>query len=332
MLITLKNPEIEVQLLQFGASIHQIKTKNKNGELGNIVLTHKNVNEYETGNDMYAGTTCGRVAGRIENATFSIGGESYTLDKNFANKHNLHGGVKALSHAKWEYVLEENFTYDNKSASRCEFKIKSSHLDNGFPANVEITVEYILVDKTLIVNYYGTSDRKTYLNLTNHSYFNLGDSNTIKKHYLTLDCDNYVKTDTELIPQELCDVTNTEYDFRNEKMFGNLECKEDSMLKTFLGYDSCFMLNKKSDYDLVLEDKESGRLVKINTTYPSVVLYTYNFPSESELLNRKNIQYAAVAIEPQYPPNAMNSELFNIPLVDENNPYKETIRYEFNCK
>ncbi len=330
MLITLKNSNVEVQFLQAGASIYQIKTKDKNGQLGNIVLTHKNVNEYENGNDMYAGATCGRIAGRIANAEFTLGDETYKLDKNFASKHNLHGGVKALSHTIWDYEIIENTMYEDKNASKCVFKTKSNHLDNGFPGNVEITIEYVLVENQLIVNYFGTSDRKTYLNLTNHSYFNLGNSDTIKEHYLTLDSDNYVVTTDELIPVEVANVTNTEYDFRTETVFGTLESKEDALLKKFLGYDHCFVLNKKSEYDLILENKESGRILKIQTSYPSVVVYTYNFPVTTEFLDRKNIQYAGVAIEPQYQPNAMNGDLFKLPLVDANIPYKETIKYIFN--
>ncbi len=325
MSIILKNSEIEVELLEIGASIYQIKTKDKNGEFGNIVLSHKDSIEYTVGNDIYAGVTCGRIGGRIENAEFSIDGETFKLDKNFVNKHNLHGGINSISHRAWNYEL-----FEDGQLSKCIFKINSSHLDNGFPGNVEITVEYVLMGNELVVNYYGTSDRKTYLNLTNHSYFNLGKTSTIKEHYLTLDCDNYVVTDTELIPQKIATVSNTEYDFRTEKQFGKLENKEDILIKAFLGYDHCFVLNKKSEYDLILEDKESGRVLKIQTTYPSVVLYTYNFPGTSEFLDRENLQYSAVAIEPQFPTNAMNGDLFTLPVVDVDTPYKETIRYIFN--
>ncbi len=330
MTILLRNENVEVELLQTGATIYQIKTKDKNGEFRNIVLSHKYTNEYTCGNELYAGVTCGRLGGRVENAEFSIDGETFKLDKNFLGKHNLHGGANSVSHTDWDYELFENIQYENKVASKCVFKIKSNHLQNGFPGNVELTAEYILVENELILNYYGTSDRKTYLNLTNHSYFNLSSNDTIREHNLTLDADKYVITDLEVIPHEVALVDNTEYDFRTTKVFGNLESKEDSLLKELLGYDHCFVLNKKSEYDLILEDKESGRVLKIQTTYPSVVIYTYNFPVTSEFVDRKNIQYAAVAIEPQFPPNAMNGDLFNLPIVDVDAPYKETIRYIFN--
>ncbi len=330
MSILLRNSNVEVELLQTGAAIYQIKTKDKNGEFGNIVLSHKETSEYKTGNDLYAGVTCGRIAGRIENAEFVLDGETYKLEKNFVGKHNLHGGFKSISHMDWDYEVFENINYEGKEATKCVFKINSSHLEKGFPGNVEINTEYILVENELIVNYNGTSDRKTYLNLTNHSYFNLGNADTIKAHSLTLDCDKYVITNSEIIPQKIENVNNTEYDFRETKAFGNLESKEDELLKELLGYDHCFVLNKKSEYDLILQDKESGRVLKIQTTYPSVVMYTYNFPAEAEFVNRKNVQYAAVAIEPQYPPNAMNGELFNLPVVDVDAPYKETIKYIFN--
>ncbi len=328
MIITLKSSEIELQLVPNGASIYQIKTKNKNGEYKNICLAHQDLTEYADGNGAYFGATCGRFGGRIKDAKFNIDGKTYELDKNSGGKHSLHGGLKGFSRVAWEYeVIEEG------NVSKCVFTHSSPHLEDGFPGNVEAKVEYILEGNTITLNYYCTSDMKTYLNLTNHSYFNLsdGESEDIQNHLLQLNSTKYLSCDTDVIPTGLVAVDGTEYDFRDLKTFGELGNKKDEILKAFGGFDNCFALDKESGKpDLYLKDEKSGRTLKIETTYPCVVLYTYNSAGEEALVGRENIKHIGVAIEPQYAPNAMNDDRFFIPVVDAENPYKETIKYTFN--
>ncbi len=313
-----------------GATIYQIKTKNKDGEYKNICLSHKNIEEYEKGNSQYFGVTAGRYAGRIRNATFSIDGEEFNLSKNFNNQHTLHGGFKGFSHLLWDYEIFEEGTL-----SKCIFTHKSEHLNEGFPGNLEVKVEYILKDNSLTINYYGNSDRKTYLNLTNHSYFNLSDEEgaTIYEHLIQLNASKYLVCDSDVIPIDIKDVKGTEYDLTTLNPFGNLENKQDSILKEFKGFDNCFALdkeNRKVSFDLYLKEEKSGRSMMIETSYPNIVMYTYNFPAPAELIGRENIKHIGVAIEPEYAPNAVNDEKFYIPLVDKDKPYFETIKYTFN--
>ncbi len=329
MIITLKSSEIELELLPFGAAIYQIKTKNKNGEFRNVCISHEDPNEYKNGNKSYLGVTAGRFAGRIKDAVFTLDGTTYELAKNDNGKHSLHGGYKGFSNVIWDYeVVEEG------NVSKCIFTYNSPHLEEAFPGNVEAKVEYILEGNVITLNFYGTSDMRTYLNLTNHNYFNLsdGDGEDIQNHLLQLNCTKYLSCDLDVIPTGLVDVEGTEYDFRELKSFGELGNKQDEILKTFGGYDNCFALDKNNGKaDLFLKDEKSGRTLTIETSYPCVVLYTYNGPVKANFLGRENIKHIGVAIEPQYAPNAMNDDRFFIPVVDAENPYKETIKYTFNA-
>ncbi len=328
MIITLKSSEIELQLLPAGASIYQIKTKNKNGEFRNIAISHADVNEYANVNGPCLGMTCGRFSGRIKNASFDLDGKTYELAKN-NGEHNLHGGVKGFGHVIWDYeVVEEG------NVSRCIFTYSSPHLEEGFPGNVEARVEYVLEGNSFTINFNGTSDMRTYLNLTNHNYFNLsdGDSEDIQNHLLQLNSTKYVSCDEDVIPTGLVAVDGTDYDFRELKAFGELGKKTDEILKTFGGFDNCFALDKNNGKpDLFLKDEKSGRTLTIETSYPCVVLYTYNDVAKGSYLGRENIKHIGVAIEPQYAPNAMNDDRFFIPVIDSENPYSETIKYTFNA-
>ncbi len=330
MIITLKSKGVEVELLPIGAVIYQIKTKNKEGKFRNICLSHKNIEEYKNGNSQNFGNTIGRVAGRIKEGTLSIDGVKYNLTKNFRDKHCLHGGNKGFGNVLWDYEV-----FEDENTSKCVFTHSSEHLNEGFPGNVDIKVEYILKDNSLTINFYGVSDRKTFLNLTNHSYFNLSDTDeeTVYEHLIQLNSSRYLTCDSDVITLDIKDVANTEYDLRTLKAFGDLHNKQDSSLREFKGFDNCFLLDRedrKLSFDLYLKEEKSGRSILVETSYPTIVMYTHNFPAPTELINRKNIEHIGVAIEPQYAPNAVNDERLFIPVVDVDKPYFETIKYTFN--
>ena len=172
---TLENKFLKVELLNLGAIIKKIELRDKNGDMKNIVLGYEDIEKYRE-NPAYFGAVIGRTAGRIKDGILKLDGTEYQLDKN-NNGNTLHGGKNSISHRFWNV--------ENIKDGLC-FSIKSTNLDNGYPANVEIKVSYILNNNELLIKYFATADRLTYLNLTNHSYFNLsGNSdNTIYENIL----------------------------------------------------------------------------------------------------------------------------------------------------
>lgn len=325
MIILLENDKVKVSLLEKGATIYKIEVKDSLGNFSNIVLSHKNIDEYKNGNDGYLGATCGRVAGRIKNAQFIIDDTTYNLDKNYKGIHNHHGGFKSLSHIDWNYEIIED-----ESKKICVFSCKSNHLDGGFPANVDIKVSYILENNKLTIQYYATADRKTYLNLTNHSYFNLSKNNTILGHKMQIDCEKYVSIDEDVFSKEILDV-DANFNFKELATLVKLKDIVNDTTQEVLGFDNAFLLNKKNkDFDLFLVEESSGINMKIKTSYPALILYSYNYPVNDSLLNRENNKYQGLAIEPQFMPNAMNDDRFFIPITDEINPYNQYIEYTFN--
>ena len=122
-----------------------------------------------------------------------------------------------------------------------KFYYKSIDGEEGYPGNLELWVTVTLTsDNKIITQYRATTDKKTHVNLTNHTYFNFtGLRQPATDHELYVNADSYVETDKEYIPTgNILPVTNSVYDFRETRKIN----KYFEELKT--GYNECFVLNK----------------------------------------------------------------------------------------
>jgi len=156
-----------VRLLNFGGIITDIFAPDKDGKLENVVLGYNDYQDYETDTNFF-GAIIGPVAGRIENANFSLNSNKYLLEKNDGGNH-LHGGTNGFHRVIWEAD-----TFQTDDAIGVKLSHKSKDGENGYPGNINVTVTYTLNNANqLILDYSATIDKKTYLTLTNHSYFNL---------------------------------------------------------------------------------------------------------------------------------------------------------------
>lgn len=281
LMYTLKNNFMEVEILNYGGVIRKISVPNKEGVMENIVLNLPTIKDYEE-RSPYFGSLIGRNAGRIGNATFTLNNEVYTLTKN-SGENNLHGGINNFGHKIWK--CEKLKTEDSVGI---KLTLESPHMEEGFPGNVKVEVRYILKDNEFNLEYYGTTDRDTYLNLTNHTYFNLsGDfKRDISDEYLQLDCDKFIAVDETTLPVEIKDVTSTAFDFREKTLLSKSLNSDDEQIKIVnQGLDHPFILNHKVDKPIILEDKISGRVLTVVTDQPAVVIYSGNYLYEVGKLN-----------------------------------------------
>src|SRR5690606_12772622 len=101
-------------------------------------------------------------------------------------------------------VLWDSKVIESEDEAIVEFTYSSPDGEEGFPGNLSMTVRYILKNDSnqLVISYSGKSNKTTLLNVTNHSYFNLSGNfkRTILGHELTMESDQYLELDEELLP------------------------------------------------------------------------------------------------------------------------------------
>ena len=186
-LYTLSNKSgMQVVISDFGGTVVSIKVPDRNGKIADVVLGYDTLSGYQEGTASFGGTV-GRYANRIAGAKFSLDGKEYALEKNNGENH-LHGGFNK--------VLWDAEPSTGKTGPSLKIHYLSKDGEENFPGNLSVTVVFMLTDANeLKIEYTATTDKKTVLNLTNHSYFNLADSDTILNHQLTLKASHFTPVD-----------------------------------------------------------------------------------------------------------------------------------------
>lgn len=204
---------LRVRLVSVGATIQSLKVPVGNGAV-NVVLGYQDPASYQS-DAYFMGVTLGRFANRIRNARFSLDGVSHQLDANETlTGHCLHGGSEGLHQKSWSAT-------PTTSRNSARFRLESSDGEGGFPGNLEISVDYQIVNKlSLAVDYTAICDADTILSLSNHAYFNLnGRRSTIDTHSVQVFADRYTPMDATGIPNgQLIAVSGSDIDLRQGVM------------------------------------------------------------------------------------------------------------------
>lgn len=161
----------------------------KNGKADDVVLGFDDVSGYESEDNQYFGCTTGRVCNRIVKGKFSLEGKDYTLAINNEPNH-LHGGVdRSLDKVIWSGPKP----YANDKGQGVKFQYTSPDGEEGYPGELKIGVDYFVPSEgtTVAISYDATTNKATPVNLTNHTYFNLGGagSSTVLDHLLRLNAE-----------------------------------------------------------------------------------------------------------------------------------------------
>ncbi|MGX6444440.1 aldose epimerase family protein [Neobacillus sp. K501] len=319
---------MEVTTIDYGCTITKILVPDRNGVIENVVLGFDTLEEYQQYSP-YFGAICGRHAGRIANAEFTLDGTTYQLAKNNGGNH-LHGGLQGFDKVVWNTVVVEE-----KDSIHLEFSYLSKDGEEGYPGNLEMKVTYTLNNENeLVIDYEGVSDQATVLNVTNHSYFNLSGNlkRDILQHTLTLKSDCFLELNEELIPTgEILPVEGTEFDFRTgRKIVGGTETTNPQNVLVGNGYDHPFLLAENGNKEIQLYDEKSGRRLIIETDQPGVVLYTGNMLGEDfSIRGVQARKHLGLCLETQGPPDSLNHPHFPSAVLEKGEKYKAVTKYRF---
>lgn len=297
---------VSASLLNYGATWQTMFVPNRKGELVDVVLGYDTVEEYQK-NFMYLGCTVGRVANRIRNARFTLGGVEYKLNANMGDS-CLHGGNIGFDKKIWQAQIDGDSVL---------FSLTSPDGDEGFPGTLSAVVIYTLDEENaLSIQYMLNSDQETIQNMTNHAYFNLaGQQATVLEQTLWIDADTFTRIDETTVPTgEIAPVLGTPLDFTIAKPIGRDIDARVEHIDTAGGFDHNFVLNhKKGGVEQIATaiDPVGGVAMDVFTDQPGVQLFT---PSDfSYMTGKGGVKYGprpAFCLETQHFADAMNHPHF----------------------
>ncbi|MFK7802151.1 MAG: aldose epimerase family protein [Anaerolineae bacterium] len=328
-LYTLQNKSgMVVAVSDYGGTLVQIRVPDQDGQMGDVLLGHDSVGEYEA-YGVFMACLVGRYANRIAKGRFELDGVEYTLATNNAPNH-LHGGPGGFHSKVWHV--------DAVSDSAITLSISSPDGEEGFPGNVSVQVSYsVTEDNELKISYSATTDRPTVLNMTNHAYFNLAETGTVDDHQITIFADSMTPIDETSIPLgDFMPVDGTPFDLRRPMPIGVGRTADHEQIKIGNGFDHNFVINNRGD-GLVpaatVSEPITGRVLEMFTTEPGVQFYTGNF-LKSQMGKRGEVYhpYTGFCLEAQKFPDSPNQPQFPSATLRPGEVYEQTTVYKFSVR
>lgn len=293
--ISLKK-ELEVTFSNLGASVFEISFSDNRNNMENILMAPPK--DIWLNNRTFAGSIVGPLAGRYE-----VG--QTTLEKNRPPIH-FHGGSDGWDKMVWDQSITENDDSVTVSFSHSTIDYEALVI-YIIDRNYNLTMEILVNPKVT-----------TYLNPTNHMYFNLNGSAfvPVTNHLFKLDSASIFHEENGLIKSADPLNVSEHFDFQILSKLASLP--------TFHGINHTYQLYK--DYSGVLRHPTNGRQITFKTSLPSVVIYTFNVAQENYSHNNKLYPvYSGITFETQYPANNLELVKFG-----QTHPYHSRTNYSFS--
>lgn len=333
--VTLTNGKgVSATIISLGASIQAFTLPDKDGKSEDIQIGYDTIDGYLTKPEFF-GATVGRVANRIAKGKFTLDSKQYSTPIN-NGPNSLHGGTKGFDKVVWEVL-------DVKSGPTASVTLRyvSPDGDMGYPGKVTTTATYSLDEQNqLTIDYKATTDKATYVNISNHAYWNLagvGSPRGAMGHIVTIPADRYTPTDATSIPTgQHTSVEGTVFDFRKPTPIGDrVRDANNDQIAFGRGYDHNWVVGERvtSDQHLMARVVEpvSGRGFELWSNQPGLQFYSGNFfdgtiKGKGGKLIR---QGDALVMEPQLFPDSPNQPNFPSVRLNPGQNYRNTMTYKF---
>ncbi|MBL4678815.1 MAG: galactose mutarotase [Mucilaginibacter sp.] len=308
-----------VELTNYGATLVNVIVPDKNGNAGSVISGYDGLEGY-VNDRFYMGSTIGRVANRISNASFSLDGNEYPLEKNDGENSN-HGGFAGYHQRVFDFELTDDAVY---------MTLVDEDLTGGYPGTLQLGVTFRWSDENeLYIGYEAKTDKPTIANFTNHAYFNLSGINApITKHWLCISAGSYLEADENYLPTGKIFIDAD--GFINGRRLSELI---DADRPTETGLNRYFTLFNPNTTKAQAElyEPNSGRHLEIFTSYPGIVVYTAQY-LDTDMGREKYKPLSAICLECQHYPDGINHEYFPSAVLRPGEQYKEFIKFRFNVK
>jgi aldose 1-epimerase len=334
-LYTLTNDKgMRVRITNYGGVIVSIEVRGRDGTLANVAQGFDSLADYTSAdylrNNGHYGAIIGRFANRIRGARITLDGKDYALDPD-KNGDLDQGGTMA-------YFRQ---VFDAAPHDGAEPSLVLTHTDPdgfmGFPGTVHVTVTYTLTrDNSLRIDYRATTDKKTVINLINHSYFNMAGevSGPIDHEMLQISAHQFTPIDGRSIPTgEIRDVAGTVFDFTLPTMLGPRLSSGDPGIAAKKGLDHNFVIDGAPGRlrpAVQLTDPVSGRRLEVWTTQPGVQVYSGNSVRPRAALAKGYVPHGAISFQTQHYPDSPHHPNFPSTELDPGQTFHEVTEFRFS--
>ena len=289
-LYTLENEHgMRIRIMNYGATITSVSIPSKDGKRHDVVCGFDTFDGYFAeaykNNAPYFGCTVGRTSSVIKDAKFPIGNEEFSITPNMA-PHNLHGGAEGFDKKVWSAE-----TIQTEVGPAVKMSLRSEHMEEGYPGNLDITVQFTLTnDNEIKIDYEAGTDRLTPISMTNHTYFNLsGFEENLENHTAKVIAAQFLgpAADGGITEGELVSVEGRAEDLRGGKTFNEIFAGLE------FGFEHYFVFDKPHwELEKVAEFTHpgSGRKLEILSTEPGMLFYTGRYTSD-DLKRESGDQY-----------------------------------------
>ncbi len=316
---------IRVTLCDTGAAVRRIETPDRLGRFSNIALSPVTGNG-DLAECAYAGATLGPSAGRVPDGLLTLGDRRLSLAPN-EGPHHLHGGPHGLTSQRW--------TCEGSTPCEALFCCDMPAGLDGYPGNRRFTVAYDLSeDDCLTIRLRADTDTPTWINMSNHLYWNLsGDfTSTVYDHRLRLSASHALWSDADHIPALRGAVDGTPFDLRGGALLGERLSLPDPQLVQGRGFNHFFQLESGSPA-ATLRHEASGRTLVLTSDLPWLAFYTGGYLDEHLSLEGglKGHPACALALEPQYAPVTRQTREAT-PVTTPEQPYDHWIAFRWGVE
>ena len=330
-----------VGVMDFGATLLSVEVPDREGRVADVLLGFGSLEGYLGPNPSCYGGTIGPVANRTDRAEVPLAHATYHLPGNDGpdNRNNLHSSLTQGLHRRvWHAVVDE-------AANAVHMTCELADGELGLPGNRRFSATFSLAERDgaaeLTISYACASDALTYVNMTNHGYYNLAghDAGSVLGEILTLDADAYLPVREDSVSEgRVADVTGTPFDFREPKPLGADIDADDEQIRRARGYDHCLCVRGYEPggaprHALRAEDPASGRVLDVLVTAPGAHLYSGNYVDDAHAKGGGAYgPRAGFAFEPEFYPDNVHHPEWEQSVCAPGRPWTSTIVLRFSAR